>query len=73
MGKEQQQHQHKLKNKKMATKYIVDNVANQTISGNVTINGNLSVAKGLDDQCIFSHMLNKCVTIDTCYTDDFYV
>ena len=27
----------------MATKYIVDNVANQTISGNVTINGNLSV------------------------------
>ena len=26
----------------MATKYIVDNVANQTISGNVTINGNLS-------------------------------
>jgi hypothetical protein len=27
----------------MATKYLVDNVANQTISGNVTINGNLSV------------------------------
>ena len=27
----------------MATKYIVDNVANQTISGNVTINGNLNV------------------------------
>jgi hypothetical protein len=27
----------------MATKYIVDNVANQTITGNVTINGNLSV------------------------------
>ena len=25
------------------TKYIVDNVANQTISGNVTINGNLNV------------------------------
>ena len=27
----------------MATKYIVDNVANQTITGDVTINGNLSV------------------------------
>jgi hypothetical protein len=27
----------------MATKYIVDNVPNQTINGDVTINGNLSV------------------------------
>ena len=27
----------------MATKYIVDNLTGQTITGNVTINGNLSV------------------------------
>jgi hypothetical protein len=27
----------------MATKYIVDNVANQTITGDLTINGNLNV------------------------------
>ena len=28
----------------MATKYIVDNVANQTITGNITINGNLNIS-----------------------------
>jgi len=43
----------------MATKYIVDNVANQTITGDLTINGNLNVTRTTNGLSTYKALLTQ--------------
>ena len=37
------------------------------------VNGDFSIAQGLDNDCVVGHILDSCITIDACETDDFDV